>query len=43
MTGDEIIGGHHRLDGHEFEIIREMGKDREVWHAAVHVAAKSLT
>ena len=29
MTEDEMVGGHHRLDGHEFEQTREMVKDRE--------------
>ena len=25
MTGDEIVGWHHRLDGHEFEWTPEVG------------------
>ena len=29
MTENEMIGWHHRLDGREFEQIREMVKDRE--------------
>ena len=31
-TEDEMVGWHHRLHGHEFEIV----KDREAWRAAVH-------
>ena len=29
MTKDEMVGWHHRLDGHEFEPTPEMVKDRE--------------
>ena len=29
MTVDEIVGWHHELDGHEFEKLREMVKNRE--------------
>ena len=36
MTEDEMVGWHHRLNGHEFEQAWEMVKDREAWHAAVH-------
>ena len=35
MTEDEIVGWHHQLNGHEFEQIREIVKDREAWCAAV--------
>ena len=35
MTEDEMVGWHHRLNGHEFEQALEMVKDREAWHAAV--------
>ena len=34
---------HHRLNGHESSRLREMVKDREAWHAAVHEIAKSDT
>ena len=34
---------HHRLNGHESSRLREMVKDREAWHAAVHEIAKSQT
>ena len=29
MTEDEMVGWHHRLDGHEFEQVLGMAKDRE--------------
>ena len=41
MTEDEMVGWHHRLDGHEFEQLWEMVEDREAWNAAVNVVAKS--
>ena len=28
-TEDEMVGWHHRLNGHEFEQLQEMMKDRE--------------
>ena len=34
---EEMVGWHHRLNGHEFEQTlrdREQLKDREAWHAA---------
>ena len=45
-TEDEMVGCHHRLDGHEFE--QALGdttgvKDREAWRAAVHGVPKSQT
>ena len=43
MTEDEIVGWHHQLTGHEFEQALGDGKDRESWHASVHVVAKSWT
>ena len=42
MTEDEMVGWHHRLNGHEFEQAPG-GGDREAWRAAVHGAAKSGT
>ena len=38
MTEDKMVGWHHRLDGHEFERLRELVMDREAWHAAVQRA-----
>ena len=43
MAENETAGWHHRLDGHEFENLQEMVKDREAWCAAVHGIAKSRT
>ena len=43
MTEDEMIGWHHRLNGHEFEQALGVGDDREAWHAAAHGVAKSRT
>ena len=31
MTEDEMVGWHHRLDGHEFDKLQEMMQDREAW------------
>ena len=43
MTEDEIVGWHHRLNGHEFEQAPGVGDDREAWHAAIDEVAKSQT
>ena len=29
MTENEIVGWHHRFDGHEFEQVLGVGEDRE--------------
>ena len=34
MTEDDMVGWHHRLDGHEFEQALGVGDDREAWRAA---------
>ena len=38
-TEDEMVGWHHRLNGHEFELVM----DREACPAAVHGVTKSWT
>ena len=43
-----MVGWHHQLNGHEFEQTpgdreKQIGKNREAWHAAVHGIAKSQT
>ena len=44
MTEDEMVGWHHRLDGHEFEQALEDGEtDGEAWCAIVHEVEKSWT
>ena len=40
-TEDEMVGWHHRLDGHE--LLWEVVMDRETWHAAVHGVTKTWT
>ena len=37
---DEMVGWHHRLNGHEFEFW-EWVMDREAWCVSVHGVAKS--
>ena len=43
MTENEMVGGHHGLNGHEFEQALRMVKDRKDRRAAVHGVAKSRT
>ena len=38
-TEGEMVGWHHRLDGHEFEQAPGVG----TWRAAVHGVAESVT
>ena len=42
MTKNEMVGGHHRLDGHEFEQALGVG-DGQGSLAAVHGVVKSQT
>ena len=41
MTEDEMVGWHHRLNGHEFEQALGNGEGQEAWSPAVHGVAKS--
>ena len=34
-TENEMIGWHHRLDGHEYEQAQVLVMDKEAWHATV--------
>ena len=40
-TEAEMVGWHHRLNGHEFEQVLETVKDREGWCSAVLGVTKS--
>ena len=42
MTEDEMVGLHHRLDGHEFEQVPGVDDGQESL-AAVHGVVKSQT
>ena len=43
MTEDEMVGWHHRLDGHEFEQALGDGEEQGSLHAVVHGITKSWT
>ena len=40
---DEMVGWHHRAMDISLSKLREMVKDREAWHGAVHGVTKSCT
>ena len=42
-TEDEMVGWHHRLDGHEFEQAPGVGNGQGSLVAAVHEVVKSWT
>ena len=42
-TEDEIVGWHHRFNGHELGKLRKLVMDREALRAAVHGVTKSQT
>ena len=43
MTEDEMVGWHHRFNGHEFEHALGVGDGQGSHHAAVHGVARSQT
>ena len=43
MTEDEMVGWHHRLNGHKFEQAPGVGEEQGAWHGAFHGVAKVRT
>ena len=43
MTEDEMVGWHHRLNGHAFEQTPGDDEGQGTWPAAIHEVAKSGT
>ena len=43
MAEDEMVGGHHQLNGHEFKQTSRDSEGQEAWCAAVHGVTKSWT
>ena len=42
-TEDEMVGWHHRLDGHGFGGLRELVMEREAWRSVVRGVTTSRT
>ena len=42
VTEDEMVGWHHQLNGHEYNKLWGIVKDREAWRAAVHGISEIL-
>ena len=40
-TEYEMVGWHHRLNGHEFDKLQELMTDRETWRVSVHGVAET--
>ena len=38
-----MVGWHHRLNAHEFELAPGVGDGQEAWRAVVHGVSKSQT
>ena len=43
MTEDEMVGWHHRLNGHDLGKVWELVMDREAWHVVLQGVTKSRT
>ena len=43
MTDDEMVGWHHRLNGHDFKQALGVVGGRGAWCAAVHAVTQSDT
>ena len=41
MTGDEMVGWHHQLDG--YEVAQALVRDKEAWYVVIHGVTESDT